>query len=244
MTQEFGSITTTDWTAGQMAFDPSPVLKNYLLDHTSGFTPVIRRLYDKTVALGDPSVMMLGHEQVAFFQLLVKLMGARRVLDLGTFTGISTLAFASALKDGGQVVTVDRNSAWIDFAKPFWEEAGVIDQIEARVGEVNQILARMQDNNEEPFDIIFIDVDKANTALYVRESFKLLSPGGVILVDNALWHGWVLDTEMSDVDTVGMRSFNRQILADATIDVSMLPLGDGLTILRRHDKEKTDANQR
>lgn len=215
-----------------MAFDPPPVLKDYLLQHTSGFTSVFRQLYEDTEALGEPSVMMLGHEQVAFFQLLVSLTNARRVLDLGTFTGISALAFATALGGDGRVVTVDRNPQWVDFARPYWQRAGVADRIEPVVGEAVDVLRSMRERSDS-FDVVFIDVDKRHTARYVDESLAILAPRGVVLVDNALWHGWVLDDAITDADTEGMRSFNRQIRSNGAIDVAMLPLGDGLTILRR-----------
>ena len=220
-----------DWTLGRMHFQLTPELERYLLAHSTGYGAAGVALVRDTLALGDPAVMLLAPEQYSLLRFLARLSGARRALDLGTFTGLSALAFAEAMGPDGHVLTVDRNAGWVAMARSYWQLAGVADRIEARVGEAADVLAALP--RHEPFDIAFIDVDKARVQHYVELTLQLLSPRGVIVVDNVLWHGWVLDAARTDADTVGMRAFNDSIVADPSLEVTMVPIGDGVSLIRR-----------
>ena len=222
-----------DWTLGDMTFTLPPVLENYVLAHSSGYDAVAAALAAETQALGDPAVMMLGKEQFALFRFLCGATGARRALDIGTFTGMSALAFAQGVGPAGRVVTVDRTDAWLPIARKHWNAAGVASRIEMRIGEALAVLHALRDTRAQPFDIVFIDVDKARVREYFELAFALLAPNGVVIVDNALWHGWVLDDTHSDADTTGMRGFNRAIAADARFESAVLPMADGMVLLRR-----------
>ncbi|MFO1303065.1 MAG: O-methyltransferase [Burkholderiales bacterium] len=222
-----------DWTLGDMTFTLPPVLEDYVLAHSSGYDAVAAALAAETQALGDPAVMMLGKEQFALFRFLCGAMGVRRALDVGTFTGLSALAFAQGVGPGGSVVTIDRTDAWLPIARKHWNASGVASRIEVRIGEALDVLRDLRDRRGAPFDVAFIDVDKARVPEYVELAFDLLTPNGVAIVDNALWHGWVLDDTHSDADTTGMRDFNHAIAADARFESAVVPIADGMMLLRR-----------
>lgn len=192
-----------------MAFHLDPGMEQYVVSHGTVYGPAGEALVAATAALGD-AADMLGKEQYALFRLLSGLLGCRRALDVGTFTGLSALALAEGMGTGGRVVTIDRNRAWIDMARRFWDMAGVAGRIDARVGEAADVLASLPSG--EPFDIAFLEL---------------------LLVDNVLWHRWVLDPARRDADTDGMRRFNDRLACDARVEVSMLPVADGLTLVRR-----------
>jgi caffeoyl-CoA O-methyltransferase len=222
-----------DWTPGRMAFMLPSVLESYVLAHSPGYDAAAAALAAETEALGEPGVMMLGKEQFALFRFLCGLLGCRRALDVGTFTGMSALAFALGVGPEGKVVTIDRSAAWLPIARRHWQAAGVAARIEAREGEAVDVLRDLVAARAAPFDIAFIDVDKARVAQYVDLTLSLLAPRGVVIVDNVLWHGWVLDATKQDADTQGMRDFTRAVTSDARLEVVVVPIADGMSLIRR-----------
>jgi predicted O-methyltransferase YrrM len=224
---------SADWTLGRMAFQLESRIESYLLAHSSGYDASAAALADETAALGDPAAMMLGKEQYTLFTFLARLTRSRRALDVGTFTGLSALAFAQGMGPDGRVVSIDRNPAWIDFARRHWSAAGVGERIETRVGEALELLQALETAPEQCFDLVFLDVDKAHIQDYFEEALRVLRPSGLIMVDNTFWHGWVLDPQRTDADTRGMRDFNARIARDPRVEVAMLPIADGLSLIRR-----------
>ena len=231
------AIAPADWTPGRMAFMLPAVLESYVLTHSPGYDACAAALADETVALGEPGVMMLGKEQFALFRLLCGLLGCRRALDVGTFTGMSALAFALGMGPQGQVLTIDRSGAWLPIARRHWQSAGVADRIDVREGEAVDVLRGLAAAGTAPFDIAFIDVDKARVREYVDLTLSLLAPRGLLIVDNVLWHGWVLDATKQDADTEGMRRFNREIARDPRFEAVIVPIADGVSLIRRRDSD-------
>lgn len=170
--------------------------------------------------------------QGQFMALLVQAIGAKRCLEIGTFTGYSALVTALALPRNGKLVACDINKEWTDIARRYWKEAGVAGKIDLRLAPaldtMDALLAKKQAGR---FDFVFIDADKINYDAYYERALKLLRPGGLVLVDNVLWGGCVLDTKRwRDRDTRAIRALNRKIHRDKRVTVSMLPVGDGLTL--------------
>ncbi|MBX3551688.1 MAG: O-methyltransferase [Pseudolabrys sp.] len=222
------------WTPGRMAFLLPPAVERYMLARSSSYSPQGDALFADTIALGNPAVMMLAREQYALFRFLAAPLRWRRVLDIGTFTGLSAQAFAEGMaSSAGRVVTIDRDRGWLDIARRHWTAAGVADRIDVLTGEALPMLRGLSDAPDLLFDFIFIDADKALVRDYVDEALRLLAPGGLIGVDNALWHGWVMDENHRDTDTDGMRAFNDRMAQDTRIETVMLPIADGLTLIRR-----------
>ncbi len=176
--------------------------------------------------------MMLAKEQFALFAFLTRILGCTRALDIGTFTGLSALAFAESVGPDGKVVTIDRSDEWSEIALRNWQRAGVADRIETRRGEAVDVLEELAAEGER-FDVAFVDIDKARTQLYFEALLGLLNPGGLIMIDNTLWHGWVLDEERTDPDTSGMRDFNERLVVDPRVAAVIVPIGDGVTLIRR-----------
>lgn len=221
------------WTPGRMRFQLDAALEPYVLEHAGGYRPHGAALAAATEALGEPAVMMLAKEQYALFRFLSAHMHCRRALDLGTFTGLSALAFAEGMGAGGRVVTVDRDASWLDMARSHWRAADCEPRIDFRAGEAVRVLDQLAGEPDQRFDIAFIDLDKAHIAEYVEKTLRLTNPGGLVIVDNVMWHGWVLDPERDDPDTAGMRRFNDAIARDPRVETVMLPIADGMTLIRR-----------
>jgi caffeoyl-CoA O-methyltransferase len=216
-----------------MTFQLEPKIEDYILSHSAGYSTAAKAIVDETSALGDPAVMILAKEQYVFFRFIARLLQTKRVLDVGTFTGLSALAFAEGIPHYGQVVTIDREDAeWLEIARRNWDRAGVTNRIDVHIGEAENELKKLSNERTEPFDIIFLDVDKARTQQYFDLSLPLVADEGLILVDNSLWHRWVLDPERLDPDTAGTRDFNDNLQHDTRVEVVMLPIGDGLTLAR------------
>jgi caffeoyl-CoA O-methyltransferase len=194
---------------------------------------VLRRLRDETAALPQHS-MQISPEQGQFMGLLVELTGARKCLEIGTFTGYSALSVACKLPDDGVLVACDISKDFTDRAIPFWEEAGVAGKIDLRIGPALETLDRMLTDGEGgTFDFSFIDADKVNYLGYFQRAFDLTRTGGLICIDNVLWSGAVADPSRNDEDTEAIRAFNSALSTDARISLSMLPIGDGLTLARK-----------
>lgn len=205
-------------------------LYQYLLSMSLDEDSILKRLREETASHVQAD-MQIAPEQGQFMALLVKLMGARRVLEIGTFTGYSTLCMAMALPAHGRITTCDINKEWTDVARRYWEEAGVDDRVELRLGRALDTLDMLlAEGQERKYDIAFIDADKENYVGYYEYSLKLLRPHGLVLVDNVLWSGKVIERDMQDKDTTAIRSFNEYLKNDARISLSMIPLADGLTL--------------
>jgi O-methyltransferase len=224
---------TRDWTAGEMYFQLETAIEEYVVAHSESYGASGAALVNETAALGEPAVMMIAKEQYALLRFLTGLLGCKHALDIGTFTGLSALAFAEGMGPGGRVTTIDRNRAWVEIAQKHWNAAGIDERIDVVIGEAIDILTRLTTSANARFDLVFIDVDKARISEYYEHALNLLAPGGLILVDNALWHGWVLDRARDDVDTEGMRTFNERIARDARVKAVLLPIADGMWLISR-----------
>jgi caffeoyl-CoA O-methyltransferase len=178
--------------------------------------------------------MQISPEQGQFMALLVKLIGARRTLEIGVFTGYSALSVALALPDDGKIVACDVNEEWTTMARKFWQKAGVAHRIDLRLAPALQTLdALLAEGGAGQYDFAFIDADKTGYAAYYERCLQLMRRGGLIAVDNTLWSGSVVDPSVQDDDTRALRAFNDQLHGDERIDLSLLPVGDGLTLARK-----------
>ena len=193
---------------------------------------VLRRLRERTAAIPEHG-MQIAPEQGAFMALLVKVMGARTCLEVGTFTGYSSTAVALALPPEGRLVCCDLSREWTDVAREAWTEAGVADRVELRLGPALETLDQLlTEGGAGRFDFAFIDADKPNYGGYVERALHLVRPGGMIAIDNVLWSGRVADPSDNDESTVAIRELNEKLAADERVEVAMVPIGDGLTLLR------------
>lgn len=205
----------------------------YLLDASLREPAILTRLRTETGKLAAAN-MQISPEQGQFMALLVKLLGARRCLEVGTFTGYSALACALALPADGTVVALDSSAEWTAIARRFWAEAGVADKIQLRLGLAGESLRQLRrEGHDASFDFMFIDADKTGYADYVEQGFHLVRPGGLLAIDNVLWGGSVADPADTERDTVALRALNAALKADQRFDLSMVPIGDGLTLLRK-----------
>ncbi|HXP21464.1 MAG TPA: class I SAM-dependent methyltransferase, partial [Streptosporangiaceae bacterium] len=189
-------------------------------------------LADETASRFGASVgMQIGPEQGAFMTLLARLTGARSAIEVGTFTGYSAICVARGLADGGKLICCDVSEEWTSVARRYWQRAGLADRIELRLGPAAQTLRALPAGAS--FDLAFIDADKTGYVEYWELIVPLVVPGGVILVDNTLSHGRVVDPAEQDDDVQGIRAFNDHARADARVELVLLPVGDGLTLARR-----------
>ncbi|MFE9680329.1 O-methyltransferase [Streptomyces sp. NPDC002701] len=216
--------------------DLTPALLDYVRDISLREDAVLRELRDDTAALPD-RIMQILPEEAQFLALLVQLTGARQVLEIGTFTGYSALAMARALPPGGRLVTCDISEEWTAMARRAWDQAGVSARIDLRLGDATRTLETLlAERGPASFDLVFIDADKANYPYYYERSLVLTRPGGLIVLDNTLWSGRVIDPGAQDADTRGVREVNDTLHKDDRVDVSMLSMADGITLAhkRRH----------
>jgi predicted O-methyltransferase YrrM len=208
-------------------------LYDYLVSVSLRESDVLRRLRKETATL-PRAHMQIAPEQGQLMALLVRLLGARRCLEVGVFTGYSTLCVASALPPDGRIVACDVNEAWTAIARLYWREAGVADRIELCLAPALDTLDRLLAEGEAgAFDFAFIDADKPNYWHYFDRALELLRPGGLIAVDNTLWYGRVADVANHDDETEAIRAFNRRVHDDTRVDVSLVPIGDGMTLARK-----------
>ncbi|GAC1390016.1 MAG: class I SAM-dependent methyltransferase [Vulcanimicrobiaceae bacterium] len=201
----------------------------YLLGVSSRESDVQRALREETQARPNAN-MQIGPDQGQFMALLIQATGARRCLEIGVFTGYSALTVALALPPDGTVIACDINEEYTNIARRYWERAGVIQKIDLRIGPALETLKTLQG----PFDFAFIDADKSNYDGYYEGCLRVLRSGGLIAIDNVLWGGDVADPTKIDDDTVALRALNEKIHRDERVDLAMLPIGDGLTIVRKH----------
>ncbi|WP_420435291.1 O-methyltransferase [Candidatus Poriferisocius sp.] len=207
-------------------------VQEYLVAHGAGIDPIAQELIDVTAELGGISRMQVAPEQAAFMTLLTRLLDVRFAVEVGTFTGFSALSIARGLAPGGRLLCCDVSDEWVSVGRPYWERAGVADQIDVVIAPAAETLAALPD--DPPIDLAFIDADKGSYPIYYEEMLRRLSPRGIILVDNVLWGGRVADPEADldeNPDTARIRSFNASVVADPRTDQVMLPIADGLTLI-------------
>jgi caffeoyl-CoA O-methyltransferase len=205
----------------------------YLLDVSLREAPELAELRRRT-ADHPAAAMQIAPEQGQFMALLVRLIGARRCLEVGVFTGYSSLAVAAALPADGLIVACDVSEDFTAIAREFWDRAGVAGKIDLRLAPALETLdALLGAGDAESFDFAFIDADKVNYESYYERTLALLRPGGLVAVDNTLWSGSLIEPAEDDEDARALAAFNRRLLADERVDLSLLPLGDGLTLARK-----------
>lgn len=208
-------------------------LYQYLLDVSLRETPLLKRLRDETQAL-PMARWQVAPEQGQFLALLVKLTGARRLLEVGTFTGYSALCMAAALPADGSLMCCDIPGDYNAIARRYWQEAGLTGRIDLRLAPALETLAELeQQGGGEQFDLVFIDADKANYPAYLEHALRLLRIGGLAVFDNTLWSGRVLEASPESADTRAIQALNLALKDDVRVDLSLLPLGDGLTLCRK-----------
>ena len=210
-------------------------LYDYMLDISLREDPILQALREETAQM-PLGLMQVAPEQAQFMQLLLRLLSATKVLELGTFTGYSALAMALALPDTGRVITCDTNTEWTDHAHPFWEKAGQTHKIDLRLAPALQTLTALLDAGEaQSFDFIFIDADKTNYVRYYELALQLVRPGGLIAIDNVFWEGAVIDPLDIGAQTREIRKLNALIQSDTRVYTSLLPIADGLFLVHpRH----------
>ena len=209
----------------------SDELHRYLLDHTAPVDEVARSLIDATTALGGVSGMQIAPDQGAFLALLVRLIGARRAIEVGTFTGYSALCIARALPADGSLICCDVSEEWTAIGRQHWRRAGVADKIDLRIGPALDTLRSLP--NDASFDVAFVDADKPNYRAYVDELVPRLRGDGLLLIDNVLWSGAVIDPSRDDESTLAIRAVNDHVAAHPDLESVILPMADGLTVARK-----------
>jgi len=211
----------------------SPRLQDYVTAHRSAVDTIEQELIDETDRLGDIAVMQVPPEQGALITMLARLTGARRAVEVGTFTGYSALCIARGMPPEGTLLACDISEEWTSIGRRYWEKAGVDHKIELRLGPALDTLRSLP--LDPVYDLAFVDADKPSYIDYYEELVPRVRPNGLILADNVLWIGRVVDPERNDDDTVAIRRFNDHILADPRVEVVMVPISDGLTMVRKCD---------
>ena len=208
-------------------------LLEYLRQNAVREPKVLQELREETQQLPNAR-MQISSEQGQLMAMLVKLVNARKIVEVGTFTGYSSTVMALAMPPEGRLVACDVSEEYTQIARKFWQKAGVDEQIQLILGKTKESLKQLlQADGQESFDLAFIDADKTAYTEYYEYCLKLIQPGGLILVDNVLWGGQVADSSNHDMDTEALRAFNAALSSDQRIDLCMVPIGDGLTIARK-----------
>jgi len=213
------------------SFHLSPDLHAYVVAHGTPPDAVQQALIEETATLGDIAGMQIAPEQGALLTLLVALLGATNVVEVGTFTGYSALCLARGLPPGGRLLCCDISEEWTAIARRSWERAGVADRIDLVIAPALDTLRALPAG--APIDVAFIDADKPGYIAYHDEIVPRLRPGGLLVVDNVLWSGAVTDPTATDDNTEAIRAFNDHACVDPRTDTVMLPVADGITLLRR-----------
>ena len=193
---------------------------------------VINKLVDETLALGNVSAMQIAPEQGQFLEIIVKILNANSCLEIGRFTGLSSLCIARGLPESGKLITIDNSDEFLSMAEKYWKMAKQETKIESIIGDGVDVLQSMIDR-QQSFDFVFIDADKNNYPHYYELSLKLLRPNGILIIDNMLWHGDVADENKTDKQTTTIRALNKKIQTDERINFSLIPLSDGLSFIRK-----------
>lgn len=209
-------------------------LYDYLISQSLRETPIQSRLREETAALGGPAGKQVSPEQGQFLAFLASLIGAKRVVEVGTFTGYSALSVALALPADGRITCCDVSADWTAIAQRYWEQAGVAGKIELRLAPALETLdALVSEEGVDKVDMAFIDADKENYDSYYEACLTLVRPGGLIAIDNVLWGGAVANPANKSADTEAIRALNAKLKEDRRVDLSLLPIGDGLTLCRK-----------
>lgn len=204
---------------------------DYLCDVSINEPDLLRQLREETAQL-EYSVMQISPEQGQFMSLLIKMMAAKRAIEIGTFTGYSSICIASAMPEEGRLICCDISPQWTSIAEKYWALAGLEEKIELYTQPAEQTLQKLLDDGaEKTFDFIFIDADKQNYISYYEMALRLLRKGGIIAVDNTLWSGAVADPENIEPGTRAIRRFNDMLKEDRRVSSSLLTIGDGLTLI-------------
>jgi caffeoyl-CoA O-methyltransferase len=210
----------------------SPHLNAYLAAHTSPPDAVLRELANETAELFPNEVsLQIPPEQGTFMTLVTQLTGAHSAIEIGTFTGYSSICITRGLAPGGTLLCCDVSEQWTSVARKYWEKAGLADRIQLRLAPAMQTLSSLPD--EELFDLAFIDADKESYLGYWRQVVPRIRPGGLIMVDNTFSHGRVIDAGNDNPAVIAVRDLNDHAAADDRVEVAMVPLGDGLTLARK-----------
>lgn len=211
----------------------SPPVYAYLREWSLREPAILEQLRGETEKLSNYA-MQIAPEQGQFMALLMKMINAKKTLEIGTFTGYSALAVALALPEDGRVIACDVNKEWTDVARRYWRMAGVADRIDLRLAPALATLDALINAGEAgTFDFVFIDADKQNYPVYYEKAIELLRSGGLVAVDNVLWGGKVANREDTNPSTVAIRKVNELVYRDDRVELSMLPIGDGLTLARK-----------
>jgi len=218
---------------GRETLQLSDAVYQYLQDHSLRESGVLRRLREETATLKEAR-MQLSPEQGQLLTFLAELIGARKAIEVGTFTGYSALCVASALPNDGCLIACDVSETWTAIGQRYWEEAGVDRKIDLRIAPALETLDELLAAGEAgSYDFALIDADKENYETYYERILSLLRSGGLLLVDNVLWSGKVADPDHTEESTLAIRAFNRKVHADDRVSLSMLPIGDGMTLVRK-----------
>jgi caffeoyl-CoA O-methyltransferase len=213
-------------------FVVTDAVRDYAVDH-GGWRPdeVIRELHAETQALGDVAGMQIGDDQGQLLTMLARLVGARRAVEVGTFTGYSSLCIARGLAEGGSLLCCDISEEWTAIGVRAWQRAGLSDRIELRIAPALDTLRALP--RDADVDLVFIDADKPGYAAYWDELVPRVRPGGLLLADNVLWSGDIVDESVSGANVAALRAFNDTVAADVRVEAVVLPAFDGLTIARK-----------
>jgi caffeoyl-CoA O-methyltransferase len=207
-------------------------LRQYLVAHSIPRTDAERELVAVTrEAMGDLSGMQIAEEQGPFLTLLARTVGTQLAVEVGTFTGLSAMCIAEGLSDGGRLHCFDISDEYVSVGRPYWERAGLADRIEVHIGAAADTLGAFHPDG--PVDFAFIDADKPGYATYYERILELLRPGGMIVVDNTLWSGAVVDPTVDDGNTRAIRALNDLVAADDRVDATLVNIGDGLMLARK-----------
>ena len=229
----FGNNANTNPRYPDMSSKPTPLtdaLYDYLLAQSLREPQLLRALRERTASMPHGG-MQISPDQGQFMALLVRLMGARRTLEVGVFTGYSSLSVALALPDDGRIVACDVSAEWTAIAREYWKKAGVEGKIDLRLAPALATLDELiAQGAAGQYDFAFIDADKGGYRGYYERCLKLIRRGGLIAVDNTLWNGWVADSANQEKDTQAIRAFNEHLHADRRIALSLIAIGDGLTL--------------
>ena len=207
-------------------------LCRYLINHRSADDDILKELRAETFErVGELGVMMIPEDAGTFLSVLVGALAPKFAVEVGTFTGYSSIYLARSLAPGGKLLCCDVSEEWTSLGKPYWQRAGLAERIDLRIAPAIETLRALPD--EQIIDFAFIDADKANYIAYYEEILKRMRPNGMIAIDNVLWHNWLMDAANQDAEAVGVREFNDHILGDNRVQSSMIHVSDGITLIRK-----------